>query len=341
MLRSVLTYVRRLIVVVTALVLVVAPSSLALAQSPPSSRQICVARGSRVLHAVNSSRRCAKGERSFVVNGRGAQGRRGATGARGVPGATGSDGVTGATGPTAARGATGALGPQGSSGTTGANGTDGAPGSQGIPGSSGTNGTNGALGSQGIPGTNGALGSQGIPGTSGTNGTNGAPGSQGIPGTSGTNGTNGTDGAVGAQGPAGPVSTLAFAEFYAVMPSDNAATVASGSRLLFPQDGPMRGGIVRVGNSFVLPTAGMWRLAFAASITEAGQLQLYLNDTRVSYGAFGRATGTSQIAGEAFVTTTAAANVDVRNSSAGVVTLTPLAGGPQPVTSFLTIQQLG
>lgn len=46
-------------------------------------------------------------------------------------------------------------------------------------------------------------------------------------------------GPMGPQGPAGGV--LNYADFYALMPPDNAATVAPGTDVSFPEDGPNSG----------------------------------------------------------------------------------------------------
>lgn len=46
---------------------------------------------------------------------------------------------------------------------------------------------------------------------------------------------------IGPTGPTGPTGTsgiLGFADFYALMPPDNAATVAPGTDVSFSQDGP-------------------------------------------------------------------------------------------------------
>ena len=51
----------------------------------------------------------------------------------------------------------------------------------------------------------------------------------------GSTGPAGLDGATGATGPTGPAgSVLNFADFYALMPPDNAATVAPGTDVSFP-----------------------------------------------------------------------------------------------------------
>ena len=58
----------------------------------------------------------------------------------------------------------------------------------------------------------------------------------------------GVTGPTGPTGPAGGV--LNYADFYALMPPDNAATVAPGTDVSFPQDGPNSGAsITRTGPS--------------------------------------------------------------------------------------------
>ena len=51
-------------------------------------------------------------------------------------------------------------------------------------------------------------------------------------------------GPAGPQGPAGGV--LNYADFYALMPGDNSATVAPGTDVSFPQDGPNSGSVLPV-----------------------------------------------------------------------------------------------
>ena len=147
----------------------------------------------------------------------------------------------------------------------------------------------------------------------------------------------------GPQGPAGGV--LNYADFYALMPPDNAATVAPGTDGSFPQDGPNRGsGIARSGpSSFNLAEIGTYQVLFQVSVTEAGQLILTLNGEDLVYTVAGRATGTSQIVGMAIVETTAINSVlTVRNpeGTAAALTITPLAGGTRPVSAHLVITQI-
>lgn len=87
----------------------------------------------------------------------------------------------------------------------------------------------------------------------------------------------GPTGATGPQGVAGGV--LNFADFYALMPPDNAATVAPGTDVSFPQDGPNSGSdIARIGaDSFNLAQIDTYQVLFQVSVTEAGQLELTLN----------------------------------------------------------------
>ena len=129
------------------------------------------------------------------------------------------------------------------------------------------------------------------------------------------------------------------------MPSDNAATVAPGTDVSFPQDGPSNGSdITRTGpSSFNLAQIGTYQIQFQVSVTEAGQLILTLNGSDLAYTVSGRATCTSQIVGMAIVTTTSINSVlTVRNpaGNAAALTITPLAGGTNLVSAHLVIIQL-
>lgn len=81
----------------------------------------------------------------------------------------------------------------------------------------------------------------------------------------GPQGPEGVAGPVGPQGPAGGI--LNDADFFALMPPDNAATVAPGTDVSFPQDGPNSGsGIARSGpSSFNLAEIGTESCALEAS----------------------------------------------------------------------------
>ena len=213
-------------------------------------------------------------------------------------------------------------------------------GRQGPPGVRGPAGPVGPAGPQGIQGEVGPAGPQGIQGEAGPVGPEGP---QGIQGEVGPVGPEGPQGIQGEQGPAGGV--LSFADFYALMPPDNAATVAAGTDVSFPQDGPNSGtDITRLGaDSFQLGPIGTYQIFFEVSVTEAGQLILTLNGADLPYTVVGRATGTSQIIGMALVETTAENSVlTVRNpeGTAEALTITPLAGGVRPVSAHLVIVQI-
>lgn len=130
------------------------------------------------------------------------------------------------------------------------------------------------------------------------------------------------------------------------MPPDNSATVASGTDVSFPEDGPNSGSdISRTGpDSFNLAQIGSYQILFEVSVDEAGQLILTLNGEDLVYTVFGRATGASQIVGMAIVTTTVTNSIlTVRNpaGNAAALTITPLAGGTRPVSAHLIITQIG
>jgi hypothetical protein len=129
------------------------------------------------------------------------------------------------------------------------------------------------------------------------------------------------------------------------MPDDNAATVAPGTDVSFPQDGPNSGSdIARTGpSSFNLSLIGFYQILFQVSVSEAGQLILTLDGADLAYTVVGRATGTSQIVGMAIVETTAVNSIlTVRNPAGNstALTITPLAGGTRPVSAHLVITQI-
>ena len=137
-----------------------------------------------------------------------------------------------------------------------------------------------------------------------------------------------------------------FGDFFALMPPDNAATVAVGAAVGFPQDGPNsgNGAIMRLSPSdFQLHAIGTYQVMFQVSVTEAGQLVLDLNGVDLSYTVVGRATGTTQMVGTFLVSTTELdSQLSVRNPISGVsaLSITPLAGGTQPVSAHLVITRL-
>jgi hypothetical protein len=84
-------------------------------------------------------------------------------------------------------------------------------------------------------------------------------------------------------------------------------------------------------------------MSFNVPVIEAGQLTLTLNGVELSYTVTGRATGTTPISGESLVQTTVVNSVlSVRNPAANgnALTITPLAGGDEPGSATLIVQQL-
>ena len=269
----------------------------------------------------------------------GAQGPQGPQGIQGAQGPQGPQGPIGATGPQ------GPQGPQGEIGLTGAVGPQGATGPQGPAGPQGETGATGPQGPAGPQGETGATGPQGPAGPQGATGATGPQGPAGPQGETGATGPQGPAGPQGATGPQGPAGTvLGYADYYAVMPTDNATTVAPGAAVAFPQTGATDGtAITRASDTtFNLVDPGVYLVQFQASVTEPGQLVLTLNGAELPYTVVGRASGTSQIVGTALVTATANSTLTVSNPAANTeaLTITPNAGGTAPVSAHLVILQL-
>jgi Collagen triple helix repeat (20 copies) len=211
--------------------------------------------------------------------------------------------------------------------------------------SQGATGSAGRTGAEGHTGAHGPAGAAGQSGATGSTGASGSTGAAGGRGAAGTNGVDGSTGAIGPVGPPGAPSPSEAAEFYALMPPDNSATVAPGSDVDFPEDGPAIGSdIARTGpDLFNLAVIGVYQVSFQVPVTEAGQLVLTLNGSTVGYTVVGRATGTSQITLTTLVqTTTVDSILAVQNppSNSTALTITPLAGGTMLVSATLLIELL-
>jgi hypothetical protein len=281
----------------------------------------------------------------------GTQGPIGLTGTQGPTGLTGTQGPIGLTGPQGPIGPQGAIGTQGPIGLTGTQGAIGLTGTQGpigLTGPEGPIGTQGPIGLTGTQGPIGLTGTQGPIGLTGTQGPIGLTGTQGpigLTGTQGPIGLTGTQGPIGLTGPQGiPGGLISVADFYALMPGDNAAPVAAGTPVAFPQDGPADGTIVRNSSTqFILPDIGIYEVNFEVSVTEAGQLVVVVDGTELAYTVVGRATGTSQIVGLCLVETTLLDSILTINNpvgSAAALTITPLAGGVDAVSAHLVIKRV-
>jgi len=200
---------------------------------------------------------------------------------------------------------------------------------------------------KGSTGAQGPVGPAGAPGVVGVQGPVGPAGAPGVASSAGSQGPPGVAGATGPSGPVGPAGgDLGFAEFYALMPTDNAAPVAPGTAVSFPQIGPSGGAsaILPVNSSiFQLGGIGTYEVTFQVPVDQAGQLELVLNGVALTYTVVGRATGTSQIVGESLITTTAPNSfLQVWNPASNPValTLSTNAGGFNPVSASLIIQRL-
>lgn len=167
-----------------------------------------------------------------------------------------------------------------------------------------------------------------------------------LQGPDGDQGPDGNQGPAGATGPAGPFGAGIAADFYALMPGNNASPVQVGTFVQFPQAGANTSGgtITATGAAtFQLSNIGTYQIFFQVSVTEAGQLALTSGGTIISSTVVGRATGTSQIVGMSLLTTTSVNTIisvinPLGNSTA--LTITPIAGGASPVSAHLVIVRI-
>ena len=308
----------------------------------------------------NRNNRCGcnrPNDDDIIICPQGPQGPQGPTGPQGPagePGPRGPQGIQGVIGPTGPQGPMGAQGPQGETGPQGPIGLTGPQGPQGPAGPRGETGATGATGAQGPQGEIGPQGPQGPVGATGPQGAQGPQGETGPQGPQGPVGATGATGATGAQGPQGETGTqgprglpggvLSYADFYALIPTDNATAITPGGDVAFPQNGVIANtNIGRTSDTeFLLNAAGTYLVMWNATVAEAGQLVLTANGAELPYTVVGEGEEDSEIVGFTIINTTGATTITVRNPAANTtnVTLTPNAGGTAPVSAHLTIVQL-
>ena len=239
--------------------------------------------------------------------------------------------------------------PIGATGPAGPGGPAGPSGPAGPVGAAGANGLAGPMGAMGPAGIMGAAGPAGPAGATGSPGPQGPPGPVGSPGPAGPQGPAGTAGIDGAQGPVGPpgaTGSSVFAEFYGLSP-DYAARVAKGTDVPFHRTAVSSTGITPTDSGqtqFTLANRATYRVSFVVPVDEAGQLVLTINGAEQPYTVVGRATGSTQIVGEALVSSTAANSIiSVRNPASAFtdLTISSFTGGLAPASATLIIQQLG
>jgi hypothetical protein len=136
-----------------------------------------------------------------------------------------------------------------------------------------------------------------------------------------------------------------FADFYALMPPDNPSVITSYMAIAFPRTTITNSIITRINSSqFNLPDIATYEVTFQVSINERAQLAIMLNGTILASSIVGRDAGSSQLIGTYLVTTTAPNSilsiVNPPDPFGAAFTLTPNAGGTNPVSAHLIIKKL-
>jgi hypothetical protein len=194
----------------------------------------------------------------------------------------------------------------------------------------------------------GARGPAGPQGPQGTQGAQGPQGTQGAQGPQGNQGAQGPQGNQGAQGPQGiPGTVLSFADFYALMPPDNSAPIPPGGAVSFPIIGAISGTDIVAqagGATFTLATAGAYLVTFQLNVTQShgAQLTLAQNGVELAQSVVGGPALANQFVGTSMVTASPGDSLQVVNPSGESypISISPYAGGANPVSAHLTILRL-
>jgi hypothetical protein len=176
-------------------------------------------------------------------------------------------------------------------------------------------------------------------------GSDGAPGPTGPTGAAGATGATGpSEGPTGATGPTGAngSSVAGYANFYAIMPTENPSPIGPGAAVAFPKDGPTDGSITRGSTTSInLLLGGTYLVQWQVPVTGAGQLQLAIGGVGLPDTTVGRAVSGGQIVGIAVITVFEDAVLSVINPLGNAaLTVTPSAGGAHSVSAAITVLRL-
>ena len=113
-----------------------------------------------------------------------------------------------------------------------------------------------------------------------------------------------------------------FADFYALVPTDDRDPIQPGEPLLFPQDGAASGEIKRRSEAeFTLPADGTYEIRFVVAVDEPCQLVMALDTgggpEEQSFTVVGREANATQVSGLALLTTKEAATLSIPQSTCG------------------------
>ncbi len=243
------------------------------------------------------------------------------------------------------RGPKGERGLRGLTGKTGSAGANGAAGPQGAQGNAGpAGGPAGPAGSQGPIGATGLLGPTGSTGVKGTTGTQGARGVTGLGGTNGSNGARGTTGSRGPTGTAGTAGSGGVTQ-YAYLYNTSVETVAVEGDVTLDSNGVLTSGFAHTAGlaPVTVVSAGVYKVTFSVSGTEASQFALFVNGALVPGTIYGSGAATQQNDGQAIFSIASGGLLTLRNhTSNAAVGLPTIGGGTLANTNAsLLIEKLG
>lgn len=139
--------------------------------------------------------------------------------------------------------------------------------------------------------------------------------------------------------------TTSYANFYALMPSNNASPIAVGGDVAFPQNGASSASDITrtAATQFTLGPIGTYQVYFTVPIDISGQLVLTLNNVELPSTVVGRLAVSSPISTQVIINTTVANSVLTVRNPAGSLNALPVslsAGGVNPASAQLVITRL-
>jgi len=137
--------------------------------------------------------------------------------------------------------------------------------------------------------------------------------------------------------------SLAEADFYAVSPPDDTASISAGNPVPFPNDGVIFGNISRAStSSFTLGDTGTYRIRFQTTVNSAAQLGIELNGVLLANTVVGTNLIGGPISGDSLVSTTAGSTIRIVYPAGNLlpISIAQNAGGVSASSSHLVITKV-
>ena len=139
--------------------------------------------------------------------------------------------------------------------------------------------------------------------------------------------------------------TISYADFYALMPTDNSGNIVAGADIAFPRTGSTSASDITLvtATTFKLGPIGTYKIECNVVISQPGQFVVTVNNVENAFTAAGGADlSGNHLSNSVIITTTVVDSIITIRNPVGnsTITLAASAGGSLPTSAHLVITRL-